>query len=149
MGVMDGALYPIPASALNNQSANQGFGRLGFLPITPTLLFAQTRPRGAFSPRAQRDPNRALTAISTSAFAGPGHPGGNHPGGHPGHPWRPSPPARQVHYRYGATPVAYAVTRQAVAGPCTCLSKQYTPEGAVLFKDIRAEKVSSRNLLQA
>jgi hypothetical protein len=56
---------------------------------------------------------------------------------------------RQVHYRYGATPVAYAVTRQAVTGPCTCLSKQYTPEGAVLFKDIRAEKVSSRNLLQA
>jgi hypothetical protein len=28
----------------------------------------------------------------------------------------------------------YAVSRP-VAGPCTCLSKEYTPEGAVLFKD--------------
>ena len=35
-------------------------------------------------------------------------------------------------------PVAYAVSRpvRAVAGPCTCLTKQYTPEGAVVFKDI-------------
>ena len=33
-----------------------------------------------------------------------------------------------------ATP-AYAVARPAVAGPCTCLTKEYTPEGAVLFKD--------------
>jgi hypothetical protein len=31
----------------------------------------------------------------------------------------------------------YAVTRPVVStpGPCTCLSKEYTPEGAVLFKD--------------
>ena len=35
-------------------------------------------------------------------------------------------------------PVAYAVSKpvKAVAGPCTCLTKQYTPEGAVVFKDI-------------
>ena len=33
---------------------------------------------------------------------------------------------RTVGYTYGAT---------RVAGPCTCLSKEYTPEGAVLFKD--------------
>ena len=25
--------------------------------------------------------------------------------------------------------------RTATPGPCTCLSKEYTPEGAVLFKD--------------
>lgn len=35
-------------------------------------------------------------------------------------------------------PVAYAAAKpvRAVAGPCTCLTKQYTPEGAVVFKDI-------------
>lgn len=31
-------------------------------------------------------------------------------------------------------PVVYAA--KPVAGPCTCLTKQYTPEGAVVFKDI-------------
>ncbi len=32
-------------------------------------------------------------------------------------------------------PVAYAAAKP-LAGPCTCLTKQYTPEGAVVFKDI-------------
>ena len=31
--------------------------------------------------------------------------------------------------------MTYAVAPEVVAGPCTCLSKEYTPEGAVLFKD--------------
>jgi len=47
-------------------------------------------------------------------------------------------PHWHVHYRrhYWAAPIAtYAVARPAIAGPCTCLSKEYTPEGAVLFKD--------------
>jgi hypothetical protein len=30
---------------------------------------------------------------------------------------------------------AYSAVRVATPGPCTCLSKEYTPEGAVLFKD--------------
>ena len=36
-----------------------------------------------------------------------------------------------------AAPVVYAsyAARPVVAGPCTCLTKEYTPEGAVLFKD--------------
>jgi hypothetical protein len=36
-----------------------------------------------------------------------------------------------------APAVTYAVARPvaAIPGPCTCLSKEYTPEGAVLFKD--------------
>jgi hypothetical protein len=38
---------------------------------------------------------------------------------------------RPVWYGYG---YSYAA-RPAVAGPCTCLSKEYTPEGSVLFKD--------------
>ena len=33
-----------------------------------------------------------------------------------------------------ARPVVYGV-RTVTPGPCTCLSKEYTPEGAVLFKD--------------
>jgi hypothetical protein len=45
----------------------------------------------------------------------------------------------RTHVRYHrpiwyAAPVVYAA-RPAVAGPCTCLTKEYTPEGAVLFKD--------------
>lgn len=42
-----------------------------------------------------------------------------------------------VRYRpiYYTAPVVYGVSRPAVAGPCMCLTKEYTPEGAVLFKD--------------
>ncbi|MDO9412193.1 MAG: hypothetical protein Q7T81_06425 [Pseudolabrys sp.] len=40
------------------------------------------------------------------------------------------PVVRNVPVAYAAKPV------RAVAGPCTCLTKQYTPEGAVVFKDI-------------
>lgn len=34
-----------------------------------------------------------------------------------------------------AAPVSYAVSRPAAAGACTCLTKEYTPDGRVLFKD--------------
>ena len=68
---------------------------------------------------------------------GGGHHGHGHRGHHGGHHhhrhhrhwyvrWH-----RPVWYGYG---YSYAA-RPAVAGPCTCLSKEYTPEGAVLFKD--------------
>lgn len=49
-----------------------------------------------------------------------------------------------MHYRprYWYPPVVvggptYVASRPVAAapGPCTCLSKEYTPEGAVLFKD--------------
>jgi hypothetical protein len=61
---------------------------------------------------------------------------------HPGiriHPRWPRP-HWHVHHRrhYWVAPVAtYAVARPVIAapGPCTCLTKEYTPEGAVLFKD--------------
>jgi hypothetical protein len=39
-------------------------------------------------------------------------------------------------YPYVVAPVTYGVaTTVAPAAPCSCLSKEYTPEGAVLFKD--------------
>jgi len=85
-----------------------------------------------------------------TASAKPGHGGGHgmhgggghkmHGGGHGfrhvrhhRHHWH------RTHVRYHrpiwyAAPVVYAA-RPAVAGPCTCLTKEYTPEGAVLFKD--------------
>jgi hypothetical protein len=46
-----------------------------------------------------------------------------------------------VHYRYRPvwyTPrPVYVASRPVVStpGPCTCLSKEYTPQGQVLFKD--------------
>jgi hypothetical protein len=80
-------------------------------------------------------------------YHGGGFKGGFHGGGfrNPGrfvHPRFPGRPHWHVRYRrpiwYAApivAPVAtYAVARPA-AGPCTCLSKQYTQEGAVVFKD--------------
>jgi hypothetical protein len=64
-----------------------------------------------------------------------GHGDGGHIGHrHPGHHW---------HVRYhrpiwypGVRTVGYTVARPVAAGPCTCLSKEYTPDGRVLFKDV-------------
>lgn len=64
-----------------------------------------------------------------------GHHGGHH---HHGHRHRHRHPHWHVRYHrpvwYGARPV-YVASRP-VAGPCTCLSKEYTPDGRVLFKDL-------------
>src|SRR5882757_2279547 len=58
--------------------------------------------------------------------------------------WPHHQPHWHVHYRprFWYPPVVvggptYIASRpvERVAGPCTCLSKEYTPEGAVLFKD--------------
>ncbi len=61
--------------------------------------------------------------------------GGRHVGRHHPHPhWH-------VRYHrpnwYGVRTVGYTAVRPVVAsGPCTCLSKEYTPDGRVLFKDL-------------
>lgn len=78
-------------------------------------------------------------------FHGGGHGGGFHGGGMKFHGgghvhFRPHfRPHWNVGFRrhYWIAPaVTYAVARPAVAaGPCTCLSKEYTPEGVVVFKD--------------
>ena len=64
-----------------------------------------------------------------------GHHGGHH---HHGHRHRHRHPHWHVRYHrpvwYGARPV-YVAARP-VAGPCTCLSKEYTVDGRVLFKDL-------------
>ena len=82
-----------------------------------------------------------LAPTSASAMHGGGHGGGMHVGhgggGHFGH--RHFHPNWHVRYHrpiwYGVRPVYVAARPVSVAGPCTCLSKEYTPEGAVLFRD--------------
>ena len=79
---------------------------------------------------------------------GGGMHGGHHGGGHHvGHHHHHHHPRWYVGYRrpiwYGVPAVGYAgytvntVARPVVAsGPCTCLSKEYTQDGRVLFKDL-------------
>jgi hypothetical protein len=77
-----------------------------------------------------------LVPTAASAMHGGGH-GGHGGGGHWGHGH--GHPNWHVRYHrpiwYGVRPVYVAARPVSVAGPCTCLSKEYTPEGAVLFKD--------------
>ena len=79
--------------------------------------------------------------------------GGHHGGGHIGHiGGRGDGGGRHVHHHhhrhphwhvryhrpvwYGVRTVGYTYGATRVAGPCTCLSKEYTPDGRVLFKDL-------------
>lgn len=80
----------------------------------------------------------ALGLATLSASAGPhGHGHGKH--GHWGHGHGHH---KHFHVRYHrpvyiATRPVYVARPVVVAkpGPCTCLSKEYTPEGVVVFKD--------------
>jgi hypothetical protein len=54
--------------------------------------------------------------------------------GHRHHRWHRHRFTRWHRPFWYAAPVSYAAAP--VAGPCTCLTKEYTPEGSVLFKDI-------------
>ncbi len=47
----------------------------------------------------------------------------------------------RVYERAYIRPVAYV--RPVVEGPCTCLTKGYTPEGAVVFKDLCTKEMAS------
>jgi hypothetical protein len=80
---------------------------------------------------------------------GGGHGGGmrmvggrGHHGGHEGHRPHHRHPHWHVRYHrpiwYGVRTVGYTygATATRVAGPCTCLSKEYTQDGRVLFKDL-------------
>jgi hypothetical protein len=98
----------------------------------------------------------AIAAIPSGqayAHSGGGHPGGGHPGGghpgHPGHPghvghdhWHHNFHFRYVHDRLYVRPVGYAV-RSVDPGPCTCLTKNYTPEGMVVFQDLCTKEMAS------
>jgi hypothetical protein len=86
----------------------------------------------------------SLVSGANAMVRGPGgHPNG-HPSGHPnGHPhfhhqvyWK--------HYREHVyvRPVGYDV-RAIEPGPCTCLTKNYTPEGIVVFQDLCTKEMAS------
>jgi hypothetical protein len=47
-----------------------------------------------------------------------------------------------VHDRLYVRPVGYAV-RSVEPGPCTCLTKNYTPEGMVVFQDLCTKEMAS------
>jgi hypothetical protein len=67
-----------------------------------------------------------------------GHGGGGrigHIGHHHHHPHWQVRYHRPIWYT-GVGAVGYTVGTTRVAGPCTCLSKEYTPDGRVLFKDL-------------
>lgn len=102
----------------------------------------------------------ATFGLSMVSFTAPASAKGVHsPGGHvsaarvagprvsmriPGNHIRPIFPRRHwhVHYRYprvwyAARPVVYGAVAPVVStNRCTCLTKTYTPEGVVVFKDI-------------
>ena len=47
--------------------------------------------------------------------------------------------------RYYVRPVSY-VAPVRIAGPCTCLTKEYTPEGVAVFKDLCTKEMASAAL---
>jgi len=101
----------------------------------------------------------ALVAESANAKAGHG---GNHGGIHMNHggalklqrvPNRPHVHVHHRHHRYvwwrhrHLHPVGYIaggyVARAATQGPCTCLTKEYTPDGIVVFRDLCTKEMAS------
>lgn len=88
----------------------------------------------------------AATLVSGAASAhsgggGHGGHGGGHPGGHWGH-WGHYHHYVHFHDRIYVRPVTYAV-RSSTPGPCTCLTKTYTPEGRVVFQDLCTKEMAS------
>ncbi|MGE0563541.1 MAG: hypothetical protein AB7O50_03415 [Pseudolabrys sp.] len=105
----------------------------------PTAADAATGYSRSAGPISHYTPRRAPPRIARPHNPRP--PGLHRPGrpGRPdiGRPHRPHHPHWHKHVRYiyvGGRQVAYAPVT--LAGPCTCLTKEYTPEGRVLFKDI-------------
>lgn len=86
--------------------------------------------------------------ISGSADAMVAHRGNGHnipiihPHPHPHPNWHPHVRIRHIYERGYIRPVGY-VERVAVPGPCTCLTKDYTPDGIVVFKDLCTKEMAS------
>ncbi len=70
-----------------------------------------------------------------------GGPGGHGPGGHWGH-WGHYHHYVHFHDRIYVRPVSYTV-RESTPGPCTCLTKNYTPDGRVVFQDLCTKEMAS------
>jgi hypothetical protein len=72
---------------------------------------------------------------------------GGHPNGHPNFHWRFHDNRHFVrwHNHFWVRPVGYAVrgVEAVQPSPCTCLTKNYTPEGQVVFADICTKESAS------
>jgi len=66
------------------------------------------------------------------------------------HPWSCRRPIHIVRPFYPVTtyPVAYAAPVAAAPRPCTCLTKEYLPNGAVLFKDVCTKEFAANPPLE-
>jgi len=95
-----------------------------------------------------------LTSNNADAMirrVGGGNPGGHlRPIGHVGHwNWRFHEHRHFVrwHNHFWVRPVGYAVRGVEIGtvapGPCTCLTKNYTPEGIVVFEDLCTKEMAS------
>ena len=94
----------------------------------------------------------SLAALGTLAFvalvAGPANAkGGNgNKGPHQGHQGHEHHHAhihiKHIYERGYIRPVRYALPVVS-SGPCTCLTKDYTPEGIVVFKDLCTKEMAS------
>jgi hypothetical protein len=95
----------------------------------------------------------ALSTTNADAMIRSNNGGGRvlRPVGHPGHQighWRIHEHRHFVrwHNHFWVRPVGYAVRGVDVAvqsGPCTCLTKNYTPEGQVVFADLCTKESAS------
>jgi len=89
----------------------------------------------------------ALASGAAQAHGG-GHGGGGHGGGHGGHGGGMYAHHHYKHWHYWAhggvyvRPVTYTV-RDSRPGPCTCLTKNYTPDGQVVFADLCTKETAS------
>ena len=78
---------------------------------------------------------------SANAMVAHGNRNGGHPNFHFGHPHYNNH-VRYWHYReHYVRPVGYV--RPVAEGTCNCLTKDYTPEGAVVFKDLCTQEMAS------
>ena len=78
-----------------------------------------------------------------SGGGGGGGPHGGHGGGmHVHNHWKHWHHWAHYHDHIYVRPVSYTV-RESTPGPCTCLTKNYTPEGRVVFQDLCTKETAS------
>jgi hypothetical protein len=111
--------------------------------------FGGGRMSGGFGGARMANGGRTLTPILNPGRGNPGRTG--NPGfprfpGHPGHQWAYHPHGH-LFFRDGRWIVIDQVDDEApvaaAPGPCTCLTKTYTPDGLVVFADVCTKEAAS------
>jgi hypothetical protein len=57
--------------------------------------------------------------------------------------WQPHFKRYYAYGRYYVTPVTYTAISRPVVNTCNCLTKEYTPSGVVVFKDLCTKEMAS------